>query len=137
MWERWDGWHPQRGFQDPGMNSFNHYAFGSVGQYLYITVAGIDPITPGFDRFKIAPVPGGDLKYAKATFDSIHGKIVSDWKIDGDTIKLKVVIPINTTAEVHVPTSDPNSIKTDADVKPKSPAVYELGSGTYEFTAKK
>ncbi|HTL30027.1 MAG TPA: family 78 glycoside hydrolase catalytic domain [Tepidisphaeraceae bacterium] len=137
MWERWDGWHPDRGFQDPGMNSFNHYAFGSVGQYLYITVAGIDPIAPGFDRFKIAPIPGGDLKYAKASFESIHGKIGSDWKIDGDTIKLKVVVPINTTAEVHVPTSDPNSVKTDAGVKPTSPAVFELGSGTYEFTAKR
>jgi alpha-L-rhamnosidase len=137
MWERWDGWHPERGFQDPGMNSFNHYAFGSVGQYLYITVAGIDPITPGFDRFKIAPIPGGDLKYAKASFDSIHGKIVSDWKIDGDTFKLKVVIPINTTAEVHVPTSDPSSIKTDANANLIKPAVYELGSGTYEFTAKR
>lgn len=137
MWERWDGWHPERGFQDPGMNSFNHYAFGSVGQWLYMTVAGIDPITPGFDRFTIAPVPGGDLTYAKATYNSIHGEIISDWKVEGDTIKLKVVVPINTSAVVQVPTSDPASIKTDANTKPSSPGVYEVGSGTYEFTARR
>ena len=86
IWERWDGWTEDRGFQDPEMNSFNHYAYGSIGAWLYNTVAGIEPDTgdAGYKRFTIAPQPGGGLTYAKASLNTAYGAIVSDWKIEND-----------------------------------------------------
>ena len=118
MWERWDGWVPERGFQDPGMNSFNHYAFGSVGEFLYRTVAGIDTDGPGFKKIVIRPKPGGDLTFARARFESINGTIESSWRIEGDELKLDVRIPVNATATVYL-----------GDKR------YSVGSGTYSFTA--
>ncbi|MDP2982998.1 MAG: family 78 glycoside hydrolase catalytic domain [Candidatus Latescibacter sp.] len=81
IWERWDGWTEDKGFQDPGMNSFNHYSLGSVGEWLYSSVAGIDldPEKPGFKHIIIRPVPGGGLTYARARYQSIHGLIQSSW----------------------------------------------------------
>src|SRR5205085_4107776 len=95
MWERWDGWTPEKGFQDPGMNSFNHYAFGSVGEWLYETVGGIAPARAGFKDILIRPVPGGTLTWAKTSYDSIHGKIETSWKLKKDQLLLDVTIPVN------------------------------------------
>ena len=79
MWERWDGWTPEKGFQTPGMNSFNHYAFGAVGEFLYEHVGGIRHVTPGFREVVIAPYPGGGLTWARTRYDSIRGTIASSW----------------------------------------------------------
>jgi alpha-L-rhamnosidase len=139
MWERWDGWTPEKGFQDPGMNSFNHYAFGAVGQWLYTTVAGIDLAAPGFKQIRIAPRPGGGLTQAKASYDSMNGRILSDWSLDGDALTLRVTIPPNTRATVYVPSTAPQDVRAADGTKPQrtqeAAAVYELGSGTYEFTS--
>ncbi len=105
MWERWDGWTPDKGFQDPGMNSFNHYAFGSVGEWLYRTAGGIDTDGPGYKNIFIRPEPGGDLTWAKAGFDSIQGPISSSWKLQDGKTSLDVTIPVNTTATIYVPRS--------------------------------
>ena len=80
MWERWDGWTPDRGFQTIGMNSFNHYAFGSVGEYLYSVVGGIRAESPGYDKIRIQPVPGEGLDWAEASYRSIHGPIATRWQ---------------------------------------------------------
>jgi alpha-L-rhamnosidase len=137
MWERWDGWTPVKGFQDPGMNSFNHYAFGAVGQWLYTTVAGIDLLEPGFRKTRIAPRPGGGLTHARASYDSIRGRIATHWSIEGDQLTLKVTIPPNTTATVHVPSTAPNDVRS-AGIKPDridaDAAVFTLGSGSYQFS---
>ncbi|MDF2439539.1 MAG: alpha-L-rhamnosidase [Abditibacteriota bacterium] len=146
IWERWDGWTPQKGFQDAGMNSFNHYALGSVGEWLFDTVAGIDRAEPGFKRISIRPRPGGGLSFARATYDSIRGRIESGWKIENGTLTLDVVVPANTTATVWVPTSAPNTVlesgkaaATANGVKfvraEAGTAVFEVGSGTYHFSA--
>jgi alpha-L-rhamnosidase len=139
MWERWDGWVPERGFQDPGMNSFNHYAFGSVGEFLYRTVGGIEAGSPGFKKIIIRPQPGGDLNFATAKYDSINGTIESTWRIDGDRLKLDVSIPPNTTATVFVPASDPKGAVETTNLKPvrieARAAVFDVGSGHYSFTA--
>ena len=85
MWERWDGWLPDKGFQDPGMNSFNHYWLGCVGEWLQCSVAGIDTDGPGFARITIRPVlasAGKGLTSARGSYDSIRGKIVSQWSQD-------------------------------------------------------
>ena len=146
IWERWDGWTEEKGFQDPGMNSFNHYAFGSVGRWLFGIVAGIDTDGPGYKRIIIRPRPGGGFSYAKASYESIHGKIVSDWKIEGRTFTLNVTIPANTTATVYVPARDPESVTESGRPAAGSESVrflkmeedtvvYEVGSGNYVFVS--
>ena len=144
IWERWDGWTHDKGFQDPGMNSFNHYSLGSVGEWMVATVAGIDldPSNPGFKHIVIHPRPGGGMSFAKASYDSIRGRIESGWRMQGENIEMNIEVPANTTATVYVPTSDAASVTVDA-VK-QAPArveggfaVYELGSGRYSFVAKK
>ncbi len=112
IWERWDGYVKGRGFQDPGMNSFNHWAFGSVGEWVWRELAGINPDDeqPGYKHFLIRPRPCGDLAWARARYDGIRGPIVSEWSIAGGQIRLHVEVPANTTATVIVPTSSPAAV---------------------------
>ena len=148
IWERWDGWTQEKGFQDPGMNSFNHYSLGSVSEWLYRYVAGIDldPRVPGYKQFVIHPYIGDELGYAKAEYNSIHGFIASGWTKDGETLILNIRVPANTTAKVYVPCSDAESV-TESGV-PAAQAdgvsslgwgdgfvVYSVGSGQYSFTS--
>lgn len=116
MWERWDGWTPEKGFNDAGMNSYNHYAYGAVGAWMYADVAGIDldPDHPGYQHILIHPRPGGGLTYARATLESVYGKIESAWRIDGEKLLLNVTIPPNTTATVRLPAGG----TTDASLPP-------------------
>jgi alpha-L-rhamnosidase len=142
MWERWDGWTPEKGFQDPGMNSFNHYWLGCVNEYLYGAVCGIDSKDPGFRTVMIRPETVGNLLHARGEYDSIRGKIVSAWKKGANgTLSLTVEIPANVTATVFVPAGDSATITLDG--KPAVPtrkepgrAVFEIGSGKYMFTVK-
>ena len=122
MWERWDGIKPDSTFQDAGMNSFNHYAFGAVGSWMYRTIGGIDldPAAPGGKRVRIAPRPGAGLTYARTSLETLYGTVVSSWKLDGQRFVLDVTVPPNTTAEIKLPDS--------AD-------VVTVGSGTYHFVS--
>jgi alpha-L-rhamnosidase len=144
IWERWDGWTKEKGFQDAGMNSFNHYSMGSVGEWLYRYVGGIDlhPDAVAYKKIMIHPRPNRGLKFANAEYASIYGLIRSSWKLAQGKINLDVVIPTNTSAVVYVPTSDPKSVRelgttTLADVKllreEAGCAVFEVGSGSYRF----
>ncbi len=146
IWERWDGWTDTRGFQDPGMNSFNHYSFGSVGEWLYRTVAGIDtdPEAAGFRHIVIRPQPGGGLTFAKASYQSIRGSIGSHWRVEGNRLALDVETPVNTTATVHVPARRDSAVEESGRPAVESEgvrflrwsdgaAVYAVGSGTYRF----
>lgn len=136
IWERWDGIRENGQFQDPGMNSFNHYSFGSVGEWMYSTVGGIelDEAKPGYKHFVIRPRPGGGLSSAKAALDSIHGPIASEWKVAAGKLTLTVTIPVNTSATVYPPFND--GIQLDGAAPPPAAADggYELGSGSYVFT---
>jgi alpha-L-rhamnosidase len=147
IWERWDGWTDEKGFQTPGMNSFNHYSFGSIGRWLFSSVAGIDTDGPGYKKIIIRPRPGGGLEYAKASYKSINGKIISDWKIKGDTFTLNVTIPANTTATVYVPAKNIASVTESSMPVSKAQAVsalrmgrdcaiFAVGSGSYKFVSK-
>lgn len=146
IWERWDGWTEEKGFQNPGMNSFNHYAFGSVGEWLFRFVAGIDldPDVPGYKHIRICPHPGGNLEFVHAEFNSIHGRIRSEWRIREGKITLNVTIPANTTATVFVPAEDVSQVMESG--KPaagaegvkfvrmeRGSAVFEVDSGNYSF----
>ncbi|MCX8109190.1 MAG: alpha-L-rhamnosidase, partial [Verrucomicrobiae bacterium] len=113
MWERWDGWRPDKGFQDPGMNSFNHYWLGCVGEWLFTRAAGIDAASPGFKTIVIRPLldpAGKGFSWVKAHYESIRGRIESSWRLSDGLFELEVVIPANTSATVHLPAKDPAEI---------------------------
>jgi alpha-L-rhamnosidase len=105
IWERWNGWTEEGGFFNPQMNSFNHYSLGSVGEWLYRCVGGIelDPQVNGFERFLIRPYPHRRLTYAQAAYQSVQGTIESRWQWQGDAFTLTVTVPANTRARVYVP----------------------------------
>lgn len=146
IWERWDGWTEEKGFQDPGMNSFNHYSFGSVGRWLFGTVAGIDTNGPGYKKIIIHPMPGA-ITRASASYDSINGRIVSNWQLKNGTFMLNVVVPANTTATVYIP-ADSARIVTESGKSAtmaegvqflhikQGTAVFKVDSGHYQFESK-
>ncbi len=147
VWERWDGFVEGRGFQDPGMNSFNHYAFGSVGEWMYRRILGINPDErhPGYKRFVLCPWPGGGLTWARGSYRSIHGTIASRWRLEGGTLELDVTIPPNTGAVVHVPTADPKAVTESGGPLEKAEGitvleqtsravVLDVASGRYRFS---
>jgi alpha-L-rhamnosidase len=146
IWERWDGIKPDGSFQDPGMNSFNHYAYGAIGNWMYTRTAGIqqDPEVPGYKKFVIRPVPGGGLSWVRAEHQSIYGLIKSDWKRENNQLKMHITIPVNTVAEVYVKTNDHSQITEGGQPISSIPeisflrmdkgyAVFLVGSGFYEF----
>jgi alpha-L-rhamnosidase len=148
MWERWDGWTPGGGFQTIGMNSFNHYSFGAVGEYLYGTVGGISAATPGYKKILIQPVPGAGLTWANTSYISTRGLISTAWTNTGDSFNLDTVIPLNSTAQICVPTTSANAASVTENGVPaatspgvtyvgfsNSHAIYSVGSGHYFWSA--
>jgi alpha-L-rhamnosidase len=105
MWERWDSLRPDGTFQTTEMNSFNHYAYGAIGDWLYRVVAGIelDPAAPGYKRIRIEPRPGGSLTWARARYESGYGAIESAWTLTDGHLELAVTIPPNTEATITLP----------------------------------
>ena len=122
MWERWNSYTREQGFGDVRMNSFNHYGYGAIGEWLYNTVAGIelDPDRPGYKHIIFRPRPGGGLSFARAELLSRYGKIACEWKLDGGKLAVTVTVPPNTSATVFLPGRKPRRI----------------GAGTYEFSAR-
>ncbi|MGA2916824.1 MAG: family 78 glycoside hydrolase catalytic domain [Sedimentisphaerales bacterium] len=142
IWERWDGWTPDKGFQIARMNSFSHYAFGAVGQWMFENIGGIKSDGPGFKKIIINSQPGGNLSWAKTSYNSIHGLIVSNWKIEQDIFKLNVSIPANTTATVYIPAENDKDVMLADNFrnvkflkKQGRYILYEIPSGNYQFTA--
>jgi alpha-L-rhamnosidase len=131
IWERWDGWTPEKGFNDPGMNSFAHYAFGAVGQWLFERVAGIKAAQPGFGKALLAPRPGGGLTWVKARYDSPRGEYASDWRLDGSVWHWRVTIPPNASALVSVPAQKGSKITVNGEEQ--KTAEFELGSGSWSI----
>jgi alpha-L-rhamnosidase len=146
IWERWDGWTPEHGFQSPKMNSFNHYSLGSCEEWIYDTLGGIDldPEIPGFKHAIVHPTPGGTIQEAETTYDSINGKIATNWKVKGTTFNLRVTVPINTTATIVLPRGCvPASLREGGKPLPArgldlpgmpGQSGVEVGSGDYDFT---
>ena len=146
IWERWDGIKPDGAFQDAGMNSFNHYAYGAIGEWLYRVVAGIeiDPEQPGYKHILIQPQPGGNLTYARASLLSMYGKIESAWQIAEGRFSLAVGIPANTRATVRLPTAQLEKVMESKQPLNQAAGVLsarqngaavvvEVGSGSYLF----
>lgn len=104
VWEHWDGIKPDGSMWSPDMNSFNHYAYGAVGEWLYRTVAGIeaDESAPGFKHVIISPLPGGRLNWVDASYESMYGEIAVKWQAIEGKVVLSFRIPANTTATVKL-----------------------------------
>jgi alpha-L-rhamnosidase len=145
IWERWDGQKPDGTFQSVGMNSFNHYAYGAIGEWLYHHVAGmdIDPENPGYKHILLAPHPGGGLTSADATYTSIYGKIRSAWKLNGKAIVYEVTVPANTKATVTLPSAKADQLLVNGLAMPvamketvkttEKGVSFQIGSGNYTF----
>jgi alpha-L-rhamnosidase len=147
IWERWDGQKTDSTFQDPGMNSFNHYAYGAIGDWMYRVSAGIETMDAGYKHILIQPHPYKRLDYARASFESSYGTISSGWERKGDKIIIKVSIPANTTATIVLPATDASKVTEGG--KPISgdnffvdlnsagnKVMFETGSGDYVFEIK-
>jgi alpha-L-rhamnosidase len=140
IWERWNGEKPDSTFETPGMNSFNHYAYGAIGDFMYRQVAGIDTYDsfPGYKKISIMPHPGGGFTYVNADLKTYYGLVSAHWKINGDQFVLDVEIPANTRARIYLPTSDSASVKENGNrisATTETPySTLETGSGKYHFT---
>lgn len=108
IWERWDAVRPDGTLQE---TSFNHYAYGAVGQWLYETVAGIQATSPGYQTIRIAPQPGGNLTWAKASYRCSYGLISSEWHTSGKLTTYRINIPHHATAEVELPGQPVKKVK--------------------------
>lgn len=147
IWERWDGIKPDGSFESKEMNSFNHYAYGAVGEWMYQVIAGLDadPAVSGYKRILIHPHPGGGLTHAAARHETPYGAVASDWTLQGGTMTLTVRVPPNTTASVRLPDANPDAVREGAAVLADDPGVsrtrregsatlVEVGAGTYRFS---
>ncbi len=134
IWERWDGIKPDGSFQNEGMNSFNHYAYGAIGDWMYKHITGIQPMAdePGYKAFIISPKMGGGLTAAKASLASPYGTIRSEWVLAGDRMTLVVEVPVNTRATVRFNGAIGGSI-TDESGQAIVGEHITIGSGVYQF----
>lgn len=105
IWERWDGIKPDGSFQTPSMNSYNHYAYGAIGDWMYQNIAGIRALEdgPGYKHFQVAVVPGAGITEAEGILTTYYGDIRSSWKLQNDLYRHSVQVPMNTTAEIIMP----------------------------------
>ncbi|MFF0724025.1 alpha-L-rhamnosidase [Streptomyces sp. NPDC004134] len=136
MWERWDSIKPDGSFQDAGMNSFNHYAYGCVGEWMYRHITGIAPAEPGFGKLLIRPRPGGKVDRARGRLSTLYGPVTTDWRVTDGRLRLDVTLPFNTSAEVWVPA------RAEAEVShgrarflrmEDGCAVFAADAGTHRF----
>lgn len=118
IWERWNSYSLEDGFGDVNMNSFNHYAYGCVTEWMFAFMAGIRPESQGFERFVIAPIPDKRLHYARAEYESVCGKIMSAWRYEGNALICECTVPANTEAVF---------------VSPVDGSQKVLQSGSYRF----
>jgi alpha-L-rhamnosidase len=150
IWERWDGIKPDGSFQVPSMNSYNHYSYGAIGDWMYRTMVGLDTYEdgPGYKHIKIQPHIGGGFTNANASLQTYYGKLSSGWKVETDKVLMDVEIPVNTTATVFVPANSVESVmeggaslsaNKDLQVVRAAGGYVELtvGSGVYHFSVVK
>lgn len=147
IWERWDAIKPDGSFQNPEMTSFNHYAYGAIGQWMMTTVAGIqiDENAPGYKVVILNPQPGGELTNVKASIETPYGKVLSSWRIQASDFTYEIEIPANTVGKVILPFAKGATITEDSLDLSQVPSIYEIeyiandvhltvGSGDYTFS---
>ncbi|MDF7823432.1 glycoside hydrolase family 78 protein [Pontiellaceae bacterium B12227] len=142
IWERWNSYTHEGGISKSSMNSFNHYAYGACSEWMFYSMLGIDLESPGFKEIKMKPEVGHGITWAKGFYDSIRGRISSDWKIEDGIFHWKVTVPANTTATLHFPAGSTSELTEGGRMIPRSKFKLEdnrvmlsVGSGTYTFAA--
>jgi len=131
VWEHWDGIKPDGTMWSADMNSFNHYSYGAIGDWMFSNVAGINAVEPGYKRSMIHPRPNKALQHAKASLETVYGLISSEWAYDNETLIYRISVPANTSAEIIL---DANCLlKTDGlcFVRHGSLMRAVVGSGEY------
>ncbi len=118
IWERWNSVLPDGSFDESGMNSLNHYAYGSIGDWMYEKLAGINPAKPGYREIRIQPAFIRGITSVDASFDSVYGTIRSAWSCENGKITVDVTIPANTTAEIYLPEKE---------------GAVKVGSGSWHY----
>jgi alpha-L-rhamnosidase len=142
IWEHWDGIKPDGTMWSPAMNSFNHYAYGAVGQWMYETIGGLspDPQGPGFKSFRIAPRPGGGITCCRVSYNGPYGIITLDWRVEGGEFEMACSIPPNSTATLTLANVDGTSCSGEeaagggvAFADAAGGAEAKLGPGTWKI----
>lgn len=145
IWERWNSIMPDGSFGPVEMNSFNHYAYGAVGEWMYRTMAGVSALEPGYRRVLVAPQAGAGVDWVDFALDTPYGTVSSSWRADASgAMQLDVTVPANTTAEIRIPTSSRWAVtegRAPAESVPgiefssfaDGVAVFTVGSGEYAF----
>ncbi|MDR1542442.1 MAG: glycoside hydrolase family 78 protein [Clostridiales bacterium] len=118
IWERWNSMKPDGTFDESGMNSFNHYAYGSIGSWMYQKLGGLSILSPGYKKSRIAPMPIKGITSANASLETMYGTLSCSWKLESGRMKVSLSVPANTEAEVALPCSSNE---------------FLLGSGDYEY----
>jgi alpha-L-rhamnosidase len=150
IWERWNGIRPDSSFEPASMNSFNHYAYGAIGDWMYRVVAGIDTYQdePGYKHIRVQPHIGGVLSFASASLQTYYGRLSSSWRTEGNYIQMVIEIPANTKATIYIPAKGIDAISEDGKPLSAIPGLtvgtaengyvkVETGSGVYHFTINK
>jgi alpha-L-rhamnosidase len=146
IWERWDGQKPDGSFQDAGMNSFNHYAYGAIGEWMYRVVAGleVDPAEPGYRHVLVQPQPGGGLTSASAKLATLYGEAASGWSVADGKVTVTAIVPPNARGTVRLPAATVAGVTegglavagapgVKSAAQAKDDVVVEVGSGSYRF----
>ncbi len=142
MWERWNSYSHEDGFGNVEMNSFNHYAYGAIGQWMYETIAGLvpDPQQPGYKHFHIRPQPGGGLTWAIAELETVHGFASSGWRMEGDALVIEAIVPEAASATVVFPSGNPEEVLWrgkplgDKAFTLDGKTAFKVGPGNHTFT---
>ncbi len=139
IWEHWDAIKEDGSFQSERMLSFNHYALGSVADWLIGSVAGINPDEncPGFKRVIIKPRIDGRLSFAEASVKTVYGLVSCAWQLDGDKIRIRVSIPPNTQAEVHIPQGFDGFVMESGSIVDARGKALIIGSGVYDLLCRR
>lgn len=147
MWERWNSIRADGAFGPVDMNSFNHYAYGAVGDWMFQHLGGLQIVEPGYKKSRIAPLVGaGGLNHARCSLQTPYGLLASEWTVSAGRLTLNVDIPVNTTAEVVVPAARADAVSEGGAPVSLAPGIKEsswrdgrlvllVGSGHYEFSA--
>ncbi len=148
IWERWDGRKPDSSFQTPGMNSFNHYSYGAIGDWMYRDITGLDTYDEGagYKKIIVRPHPGGHLDYARASLVTGYGKISVSWKIAAGKFLMDVEIPANTSANIYLPVTNAQEVlesgkpvteskEIQVSGKEGNYVLLNTGSGVYHFSS--
>jgi alpha-L-rhamnosidase len=144
IWERWDGWTPEKGFQDPGMNSFAHYSFGAVYQWMVENLGGIRSTAPAYKELTIVPLFDPQLTHARVEYRSARGLVAVEWQRKAGRIELAVTLPANTTSTLALPAKAVAAITENGGTLDRAlgirsarlagpNVILEAGSGSYDF----